>query len=153
MVGGAGMGLCQFIALSSRPHCQDPFLSSIWTHPNPWNPSRQRVSPLFFTVSVKCDSWAVLQVVLTSQKGLAFHLKSSLLKLDPLHFLMTPILDENKVLSGFPPSCNSVWKLPFPPGLLTAGTGFCLSCFSPNLDSLKWSFLCTPNLRPDPLLD
>lgn len=153
MVGGAGMGLCQFIALSSRPHCQDPFLSSIWTHPNPWNPSRQRVSPLFFTVSVKCDSWAVLQVVLTSQKGSAFHLKSSTAEAWPTTLLDDPRSRWEQSSFWLSSLLQFSLEIALSPRLLTAGTGFCLSCFSLNLDSLKWSFICTPNLRPDPLLD
>ena len=83
-----GRGLCQFFALSPRPSCHDPLLSSMWTHSKPWNPSHQRVSPLSFTVKVKYDSWAVLQIVTTSQKCLASHWKSSLLKPDQLHFLV-----------------------------------------------------------------
>ena len=83
-----GRVLYQFITLSPRPSCHDPLLSSMWTHSKPWNPSHQRVSPLSFTVKVKYDSWAVLQVVTTSQKCLASHWKSSLLKPDQLHFLV-----------------------------------------------------------------
>lgn len=85
---------------------------------------------------------AVLQAAITSQRSLAPHLRSfthfwSLTSYTS--FLMAPVQDMNKILSGFPPSLNSVWKLCLHPK--HTWIQFLLSWFSPNVGSIKLSSL------------
>lgn len=152
------------LPLCSRPHCRDSLLSSIGTHSNLSNHCCQRVSVLLFTLRVKCCSLgrhlAISHVAVTSQRSLASHLKSftSLLKLDQLHFLLGDSSSRLKPssfwLSSFLEfSLQLALPLSGPsPILLTRNWFFSLSCFSPNLESFKLSFVGTPNPRPNPPL-
>lgn len=148
------------LPLCSRPHCHDSLLSSIGTDSNLSNHCCQRVSVLLFTLRVKCCSLgrhlAVSHVAIISQRCLASHLKSftSLLKLDQRHFLLGDSSSRQEPssfwLSSFLEfSLQLALPLSGPPPYSSPETGFSFSCFSPNLDSFKLSFLGTPNPRPD----
>lgn len=124
---------CASLPLSSRPHCHNSLLSSLWTHPNQAKPYCQNPGLFFFIrrwnmTLGRAHCWFTYRANFTEKSG--FHLKSSnsLLKLNQLYFLLDgPSLDKNKVFLAFLLTGIQFGNW-IPSLMLIPATGFSLSC-------------------------